>query len=55
MVTSPVVTFRSSTVLFFGSIQIASQLIRASIPNITLNVCTFDTSRLDSFGMTPEM
>src|ERR1039457_3877863 len=54
VVTSPVLTLRRSTVLFFGEIEIASQLVLASIAKCARNSCSLATRRLDSFGITPE-
>ncbi len=46
---------RNRTVLSLREIAIASQWVRASIPNMLRNVCTFETSKLDSFSITPDM
>ena len=37
----------------FGEIDIASQLVRTSIANMTRNICSDATSRLDSCTITP--
>ena len=52
VVTSPVARFFNCTVLFLGEMPIASQFVRQSTVNIARNICSVDTSRLDSFSMT---
>jgi hypothetical protein len=41
-------------VLFFGEIEMASQLVRTLIANCARNIGSLATKRLDSFGMTPD-
>ena len=53
VVTSPVATSRSCTVLSFAEIPIASQPVRQSTANCSRNTRSFATSRSDSCSITP--
>ena len=53
MVTSPVATFRRSTVFFFVSMAMASHRVLTSTLNTARNICSVATRRLDSSAMTP--
>jgi hypothetical protein len=53
-VTFPVLSSLSSTVFCFGETEMASVLDRTSIPKFPRNKASLATSRLASFGITPE-